>query len=71
MGSTRGCDGYGLSGELFSLCAEPGNTGRKWQPSWEQVMTKPLPVSELYPHIRVDRDEKREEDWCDAECMEG
>ncbi|KAK0234905.1 hypothetical protein EDD85DRAFT_887280 [Armillaria nabsnona] len=58
-------------GELFSLYAEPGNTGRKWQPSWEQVMTKPLPASELYPYIRVDRDEKREEDWCDAECMEG
>ncbi len=23
-------------GSLFSLCAEPGNAGKKWRPSWDQ-----------------------------------
>ncbi|PBL00150.1 hypothetical protein ARMGADRAFT_901860, partial [Armillaria gallica] len=25
-------------GELFFLCPEPGNAGKKWRPSWDQVM---------------------------------
>ncbi len=53
-------------GELFFLCAELGNTGRKWRPSWDQVMTKPMPAYELNPRIGVDRDETRDEDSCDG-----
>ncbi|PBK76392.1 hypothetical protein ARMSODRAFT_948181 [Armillaria solidipes] len=58
-------------GPLFFLCAEPGNAGKKWRPSWDQVMMKPLPAYNLDPCILVCWDEKREEDWCDAECIEG
>ncbi len=28
----------------FFFCAEPGNADKKWQPSWDHVMTKPLPT---------------------------
>ncbi|PBK74949.1 hypothetical protein ARMSODRAFT_1013922 [Armillaria solidipes] len=60
-------------GELFFLCPEPGNAGKKWRPSWEQVM-KPLPA---YDHreglqVNVDRDDPGDEaeDSCKAECIE-
>ncbi len=59
-------------GELFFLCAEPGNGDKKWRPSWEQVMTKPLPAFlELGYSLNVDRDETRDKDWCDVEGIEG
>ncbi|KAK0461563.1 hypothetical protein IW261DRAFT_1408923 [Armillaria novae-zelandiae] len=55
--------------ELFFLCAEPGDAGAKWRPSWHQVMTKPL----LPYHLRrsVNRDETGGVDSCDVECVEG
>lgn len=60
-------------GELF-LYAEPGDGGPKWRPSWEQVM-RPL---RLYHYgvkwpcdVGVDRDETRNEDSCNTECIEG
>ncbi len=55
-------------GELFFLYLEPGNAGKKWPPSWEQVMTKPLPANNL--HSGVDRDDTRDEDSCDVWCIE-
>ncbi|KAK0217709.1 hypothetical protein EDD85DRAFT_894237 [Armillaria nabsnona] len=57
-------------GSLFLLCAEPGNADKKWRPSWDQVMTKPLPavLSSLIP---ADRDEAGDEDRCYAEGIEG
>ncbi|KAK0224548.1 hypothetical protein EDD85DRAFT_778436 [Armillaria nabsnona] len=56
-------------GALF-LCAEPGNAGKKWRPSWDQVMTKPLPAF-LDHCFDIHWDEKEDEDSCDAECIEG
>ncbi len=34
-------------GQLFSLCAEPGNAGKQWRPSWDQVMTMHPPFLPL------------------------
>ncbi|KAK0473118.1 hypothetical protein IW261DRAFT_720485 [Armillaria novae-zelandiae] len=56
-------------GELFFLCAEPGDGGPKWRPSWHQVMTKPLLPSKVI--ASVDRDETADEDWCNMRCVEG
>ncbi|KAK0458878.1 uncharacterized protein EV420DRAFT_1270016 [Desarmillaria tabescens] len=53
---------------LLFLYPEPGSAGRKWRPSWDQLMTKPLPAGG-YLGIKVNRDEM-DEDWCDAECIE-
>ncbi len=56
-------------GQLFS-CPEPGNAGKKWRPSWDQVMTKPLPAV-LASCIPAYRCEAGDEDWCYTECIEG
>ncbi|KAK0445403.1 hypothetical protein EV421DRAFT_315759 [Armillaria borealis] len=32
-----------VRGNLFFLYPEPGDAGTKWRPSWDQLMTKPLP----------------------------
>ncbi|KAK0429677.1 hypothetical protein EV421DRAFT_1722899, partial [Armillaria borealis] len=60
-------------GEFFFMCPEPGNAGKKWRPSWKQVMTKPLPAYELSSaRIWAYRDETRDEDLCDdVRCIEG
>ncbi|KAK0476927.1 hypothetical protein EDD18DRAFT_1365896 [Armillaria luteobubalina] len=59
--------------ELFMSCPEPGDRGPKWRLSWNQVMTKPLlPYETDVPVAQyVDRDETVDEDWCDAECIDG
>ncbi|KAK0439857.1 hypothetical protein EV421DRAFT_831653 [Armillaria borealis] len=56
-------------GQLFFLCPEPGNTGKKWRPSWDQVMM-PL-VYDHFPAVEVGRDETRNEDSCASWCIEG
>ncbi|KAK0436337.1 uncharacterized protein EV420DRAFT_239050 [Desarmillaria tabescens] len=53
-------------GEFFFLCPEPGNAGRKWRPSWNQVMMKPLPAYDFDPSVRVHRDETGDEDSCNV-----
>ncbi len=58
-------------GPLFFLCAEPGNAAKKWRPSWDQVITKPLPAYIDFFCLDVHWDEKKDEDWCDAEGIEG
>ncbi|KAK0433513.1 hypothetical protein EV421DRAFT_1718568 [Armillaria borealis] len=66
-------DAYGRA-ELFLLCPEPGDRGPKWRPSWDQVMMKPLLAYDFDPDGAfqfVDRHETGDEDWCDAECIEG
>ncbi|KAK0458746.1 uncharacterized protein EV420DRAFT_1308249 [Desarmillaria tabescens] len=58
----------GVRGMLFCLYSEPGNAGRKWRPSWDQVMTKSLPA---YPYSNIDVDwNKMDEDSCGAGCIE-
>ncbi|KAK0479788.1 hypothetical protein IW261DRAFT_1399486 [Armillaria novae-zelandiae] len=56
-------------GQFFFLCAEPGDGGPKWWPSWHQVMTKPLLPYEVL--ISVDRDETGGVDSCEVECVDG
>ncbi len=58
-------------GSLFSLCAEPGNAGKKWRPSWDQVMTRLLPAHPIFPTLEIDRNETSDEDWCNAKGIEG
>ncbi|KAK0500732.1 hypothetical protein EDD18DRAFT_778005 [Armillaria luteobubalina] len=57
--------------ELFILCAEPGDGGPKWRPSWDQAMTKPLLPYLISIEHAVDRDETWDEDTCCARCVEG
>ncbi|SJL13418.1 uncharacterized protein ARMOST_16861 [Armillaria ostoyae] len=56
--------------QLFLLCPEPGNAGKKWRPSWDQVM-KPMPADDFEAIFDVHREETSDEDWCDAWCTEG
>ncbi|KAK0500943.1 hypothetical protein EDD18DRAFT_1280248 [Armillaria luteobubalina] len=58
---------------LFILCAEPGDRGAKWRPSWEQVMMKPLLPYEIDTEVTkgIVWNETGDEDWCDVECIEG
>ncbi|KAK0458104.1 uncharacterized protein EV420DRAFT_415617 [Desarmillaria tabescens] len=57
-------------GPLFFWYPEPGNSGKKWRPSWDQVMTKPLPVDhDPIVGMGIDRDDTTDEDWCDVECI--
>ncbi|KAK0224584.1 hypothetical protein EDD85DRAFT_940921 [Armillaria nabsnona] len=60
----------GCRGPLFFLCAEPGNAGKKWRPSWDQVMAKPLPPFFGYI-LDVHWDEGEDEDWCNGKGIEG
>ncbi|KAK0481344.1 hypothetical protein IW261DRAFT_1070242 [Armillaria novae-zelandiae] len=55
--------------ELFFLCAEPGDGGPKWRPSWHQVMTKPLLPYGISGY--VDRDETGGVDSGWMRCVEG
>ncbi|KAK0227608.1 hypothetical protein IW262DRAFT_1292581 [Armillaria fumosa] len=59
----------GNRGELFFWYPEPGDAGTKWRPSWEQVMTKPLPANEI-SNMDVGRDGETDEDWYEGPCVE-
>ncbi|KAK0245287.1 hypothetical protein EDD85DRAFT_895662 [Armillaria nabsnona] len=49
---------------LFFTYPEPGTSHRKWRPSWEQVMTKPLPKDSWGRVADVKRDNDAD-DWCE------
>ncbi|KAK0430889.1 hypothetical protein EV421DRAFT_236437 [Armillaria borealis] len=56
--------------QLFFLCPEPGNAGKKWRPSWDQVM-KPLHTCYHRRNgMRVRWDNTVDEDWCVVDCIE-
>ncbi|KAK0463402.1 hypothetical protein IW261DRAFT_1525235 [Armillaria novae-zelandiae] len=59
----------GNRGELFFWYPEPGDAGKKWRPSWEQVMNKCLPVNRISAMV-VGRDDETEEDWYEGLCVE-
>ncbi|KAK0504506.1 hypothetical protein EDD18DRAFT_505505 [Armillaria luteobubalina] len=63
-----------MRGAVFFLYPEPGNAGAKWRPSWDQLMTKPLPRDYLplddYYFTHVERDWKENVDRCEALCIE-
>ncbi|KAK0458114.1 uncharacterized protein EV420DRAFT_1480264 [Desarmillaria tabescens] len=56
-------------GRLFSLYPEPGNAGRKWRPSWDQVMMEPLPAYHTESAIFLYRNEEKDEDLCYPKCI--
>ncbi|KAK0458861.1 uncharacterized protein EV420DRAFT_1227350, partial [Desarmillaria tabescens] len=51
-------------GRMFILYPELGNAGRKWRPSWDQVMMKHVPAHPYNPDIGIDQDEEVDEDSC-------
>ncbi|KAK0456828.1 hypothetical protein EV421DRAFT_95591 [Armillaria borealis] len=53
--------------ELFSTYPEPGTSCKKWRPSWEQVMTKPLPNDAQGRVANVGKDN---DDWCEGPHIE-
>ncbi|KAG7441907.1 uncharacterized protein BT62DRAFT_459255 [Guyanagaster necrorhizus] len=57
-------------GRLFILYPEPGDTGMKWRPSWEQVMKKPLPVGQYYSTMEVHWDREMNDNWFEGSCIE-
>ncbi|KAK0220991.1 hypothetical protein EDD85DRAFT_892856 [Armillaria nabsnona] len=42
---------------------------KKWRPTWEQVMTEPLPADDRCPGF-VKRDDETDEDWYEGACIE-
>ncbi|KAK0458742.1 uncharacterized protein EV420DRAFT_1333889 [Desarmillaria tabescens] len=59
-----------IRGLLF-MYPEPGNAGTKqWRPSWDQLMTKPLPADHWYSDLNVGRKEEIGKDSCNAKCIE-
>ncbi|PBK76418.1 hypothetical protein ARMSODRAFT_1011668 [Armillaria solidipes] len=56
--------------QVFFLCPEPGNAGKKWRPSWDQVTVMLLPAYDFDPDITVDRNETLDKDLCDASYIE-
>ncbi|SJL05367.1 uncharacterized protein ARMOST_08734 [Armillaria ostoyae] len=57
----------GHRGRLFSTYPEPGTSCKKWRPSWEQVMTKPLPNDAQGRVANVGKDN---DDWCEGPHIE-
>ncbi|KAK0488229.1 hypothetical protein EDD18DRAFT_1359658 [Armillaria luteobubalina] len=53
----------GNRGELFFWYPEPGDAGKKWRPSWDQVMKKPLPADKISDGMNINRDDKTDDDW--------
>ncbi|PBK90382.1 hypothetical protein ARMGADRAFT_1032424 [Armillaria gallica] len=57
-----------IRGALFFKYPEPGMAGTKWRPSWDQLMTKPLPADGRFTPL-IYRDTKVA-DQCEAPCIE-
>ncbi|KAK0431725.1 hypothetical protein EV421DRAFT_1720208 [Armillaria borealis] len=59
----------GNRGELFFWYPEPGDAGKKWRPSWEQVMNKCLPANQI-SNMDVGRDGETGDDWYEGLCVD-
>ncbi|KAK0229236.1 hypothetical protein EDD85DRAFT_957633 [Armillaria nabsnona] len=59
----------GNRGELLFWYPEPGDAGKKWRPSWEQVIKKPLPANEI-SHMDVWQDGKTGDDYYEGPCVD-
>ncbi len=55
--------------DFLLLYSAVGLGHKKWRPTWEQVMTEPLPVDQ-YCGGSVARDDKMDEDWFEGPCIE-
>ena len=47
-----------------------GDRGKKWRPTWDQVMKQPLPKDVFFLSTRVQHDDETDEDWVDGDCIE-
>ncbi|KAK0432046.1 uncharacterized protein EV420DRAFT_1285167 [Desarmillaria tabescens] len=56
-------------GELFFWYPEPGNSGVKWRPTWDQIMTY-LPPADVSNEMLVWWDEEWDVDWHHGPCIE-
>ncbi|KAK0221209.1 hypothetical protein EDD85DRAFT_941591 [Armillaria nabsnona] len=54
-----------IKGALFFKYPEPGTAGTKWRPSWDQLMTKPLPADGHFTPL-ICRDANK----CEVSCIE-
>ncbi|SJL17301.1 uncharacterized protein ARMOST_20850 [Armillaria ostoyae] len=54
---------------FFFLYPGAGLGCKKWRPTWEQVMTEPLPVNS-YCSGYIKHDDKTDEDWYEDCCIE-
>ncbi|PBK96098.1 hypothetical protein ARMGADRAFT_989944 [Armillaria gallica] len=54
---------------LFLFYPGVGLGHKKWRPTWEQVMTEPLP-QDANCDVLVGHDDKTDEDWFEALCIE-
>ncbi|SJL05144.1 uncharacterized protein ARMOST_08517 [Armillaria ostoyae] len=59
----------GNRGELFFWYPEPGDAGKKWRPSWDQVMNKSLPANEI-SDMPVRHDSETHDDWYEGPCVD-
>ncbi|PBK92226.1 hypothetical protein ARMGADRAFT_1081005 [Armillaria gallica] len=59
----------GNRGELLFWYPEPGDAGKKWRPSWEQVMKKPLPVNAI-SYMDVQQDGMTGDDCYEGPCVD-
>ncbi|KAK0492017.1 hypothetical protein EDD18DRAFT_1080279 [Armillaria luteobubalina] len=55
--------------ELLFLYPEPGIGSKRWRPSWEQVMTRPLPMKGNCG-AWAGRNEEMDVDWCEGYSIE-
>ncbi|KAK0439149.1 hypothetical protein EV421DRAFT_1906161 [Armillaria borealis] len=55
--------------ELLFLYPELGTASKRWRPSWEQVMMRPLPTKGECG-AWASRDEETGDDWCEGYCIE-
>ncbi len=57
------------SGFLF-VYPGVGLGGKKWRPTWDQVMKQPLPKDVNFLFTCVQHDDRTGEDWFDGHCIE-
>ncbi|KAK0449090.1 uncharacterized protein EV420DRAFT_1750784 [Desarmillaria tabescens] len=58
-----------MQAKLLFLYPEVGQGCKKWRPTWEQVMTDPLP-KDVGCLGYVEYDDEKDEDWYEGSCIE-
>ncbi|KAK0449091.1 uncharacterized protein EV420DRAFT_1312942 [Desarmillaria tabescens] len=59
----------GMQVKFLFLYPEAGRGSKKWRPTWEQVMTEPLPVDANCVGS-VQHDDEKDEEWYEGPCIE-
>ncbi|KAK0229315.1 hypothetical protein EDD85DRAFT_776684, partial [Armillaria nabsnona] len=55
--------------DFFFLYPEVGHGYKKWRPTWEQLMTKSLPV-DILCYGNVEHNDNTDDDWYEGSCIE-